>query len=42
MSRLASGTRAAVSKREMLALTRKNYNNLPEIRAKREADLKKR
>lgn len=41
MSRLASGTRAEVSKKAMLKLTNKNYENLPEVRKKREAESKK-
>jgi hypothetical protein len=41
MSRLASGTRAEVSKKAMLKLTSKNYENLPEVRKKREAENKK-
>lgn len=41
MSRLASGTRVEVSKKEMLKLTNKNYENLPEVRKKREEESKK-
>lgn len=41
MSRLASGTRVGVSKKEMLKLTNKNYENLPEVRKKREEESKK-
>jgi hypothetical protein len=35
IDRLIGGERAKVSKKEMYALTRKNYENLPEIQAKK-------
>lgn len=41
MSRLASGTRVEVSKKDMLKLTNKNYENLPEVRKRREEENKK-
>ena len=41
MSRLASGSRVEVSKKEMKALTNKNYENLPEVRKKKEDEQKK-
>jgi len=41
MSRLASGSRVEVSKKEMKALTNKNYENLPEVKKKREEEQKK-
>ena len=41
MSRLATGTKAGVSKKDMLALTNKNYGNLPEVKKKREEEQKK-
>lgn len=41
MSRLASGTRAEVSKKAMRKLTSKNYENLPEVRKRREEESKK-
>ena len=41
MSRLAKGGRAEVSKKDMLKLTNKNYDNLPEVRKKREEEAKK-
>lgn len=41
MSRLARGEKATVSKEDMLKLTNKNYENLPEVRKKREAERKK-
>lgn len=41
MSRLARGEKAQVSKEDMLKLTSKNYENLPEVRKKREAERKK-
>ena len=36
MERLASGTRVEVNKKDMLKLTTKNYENLPEVQRKRE------
>lgn len=41
MDRLAKGGRATVDKKEMKALTTKNYANLPEVKKKREDDKKK-
>ena len=41
MSRLARGTKADVSKKDMLKLTNKNYENLPEVKRKKEEDRKK-
>lgn len=41
MERLASGTRAEVKKKDMLKLTNKNYENLPEVKKKREQERKK-
>ena len=41
MNRLAKGTRADVSRKDMLKLTNKNYENLPEVKKKREDDQKK-
>ena len=40
MSRLASGTKTEVSKKEMKKLTTKNYENLPEVKKKREEESK--
>ena len=41
MDRLARGTRAKVSKEDMLKLTNKNYENLPEVRKRKEEERKK-
>jgi hypothetical protein len=41
MSRLASGTKVEVNKKEMLKLTSKNYENLPEVKKKKEEQRKK-
>jgi len=41
MSRLISGTKADVNKKDMLKLTNKNYDNLPEVRKKKEEERKK-
>ena len=41
MDRLAKGTRAEVSKKEMRALTSKNYENLPEVKKRKEDERKK-
>ena len=41
MSRLAKGEGAEVTKKEMLKLTNKNYNDLPEVRKKREEEAKR-
>ena len=41
MSRLAQGAKADISKKDMLKLTNKNYENLPEVKRKREEEKKK-
>ena len=41
MDRLAKGTRAEVSKKEMRALNNKNYENLPEVKKRKEEERKK-
>jgi len=41
MSRLAHGGRAEVSKKDMLKLTSKNYDLLPEVKKKKEDERKK-
>ena len=41
MSRLARGEKAEVSKKDMLKLTSKNYEMLPEVRKKKEEEKKK-
>lgn len=41
MSRLAKGEKVEVSKNDMLKLTQKNYEQLPEVRKKREEERKK-
>ncbi len=41
MSRLAGGQKGEVSKKEMKALTSKNYELLPEVRKKKEEQKKK-
>lgn len=41
MSRLARGEKAEVSKKDMLKLTSKNYELLPEVRKKKEEERKK-
>ena len=41
MQRLARGEKAEVSKKEMLKLTNKNYEMLPEVRKKREEERKR-
>ena len=41
MSRLASGTKTEITKKDMLKLTNKNYENLPEVKRKKEEDRKK-
>jgi ALMS motif len=41
MGRLARGEKAEMSKKEMLKLTGKNYEQLPEVRKKREEERKK-
>ena len=41
MSRLASGSKTEVDKKSMLKLTNKNYENLPEVKRRREEEAKK-
>jgi ALMS motif len=41
MDRLADGKKVLVDKKEMKRLTNKNYMNLPEIKKKREEELKR-
>jgi len=41
MSRLAKGEKAEVNKKEMLKLTTKNYELLPEVKKKKEDERKK-
>jgi len=41
MDRLAKGGRAEISKKDMLKLTNKNYENLPEVRKRNEDKRKK-
>lgn len=41
MTRLAKGEKVEVSKKEMLKLTNKNYEMLPEVRKKKEEERKK-
>ncbi|TNV87289.1 hypothetical protein FGO68_gene17807 [Halteria grandinella] len=41
MSRLATGQKPQVSSKEMKKLTKQNYHNLPEIKKKREEELKR-
>ena len=41
MSRLARGEKVEMSKKEMLKLNSKNYDNLPEVKKKREDERKK-
>ena len=41
MSRLAKGEKAEVNKKDMLKLTSKNYELLPEVRKKKEQEMKK-
>lgn len=41
MHRLAAGTKAKVSATEMKRLTKKNYEDLPENRMKRDAEKKR-
>jgi hypothetical protein len=36
MSRLASGNKVEINKKDMLKLTNRNYDNLPEVKKKRE------
>jgi len=41
MSRLANGGRIEVNKKDMKKLTNKNYDLLPEVKKKKEAERKK-
>ena len=41
MSRLAKGQKQEISKKDMLKLTSKNYDLLPEVKKKREEEKKK-
>jgi len=41
MSRLARGQKAEVNKKDMLKLTNKNYEMLPEVRKKKDDERKK-
>ena len=41
MARLAEGSRADINKKDMLKLTNKNYENLPEVKKRREEEKKK-
>ncbi len=41
MSRLAKGEKADISKKDMLKLTSKNYELLPEVKKKKEEEMKK-
>jgi len=41
LSRLSMGQRPEISRKEMLKLTSKNYENLPEVKSKRKEDNKK-
>jgi hypothetical protein len=41
MSRLAKGEKAEISKKDMLKLTTKNYELLPEVKKKKEDEKKK-
>ena len=41
MSRLAKGEKVPVTKQELLKLTSKNYELLPEVKKKKEEDKKK-
>jgi hypothetical protein len=38
---LATGERVPVAKKDMLALTNKNYNNLPEVQKRKVEEQKK-
>ena len=42
MIRLATGKKEPINKKEMKKLTTKNYQNLPEIRKKKEEEKKQR
>jgi len=41
MDRLARGTKVEMDKKQMFKLTNKNYENLPEVKRKREEERKK-
>ena len=41
MKRLATGEKKPIDKKEMKKLTHKNYQNLPEIKKKKEAEIRK-
>ena len=41
MDRLASGKRTVVNKKDMQKLSKKNYQNLPEIKRKKDEERKK-
>ena len=41
MSRLATGSKPDISKKDMLKLTNKNYENLPEVKKRKEEEQKK-
>ena len=41
MSRLAKGEKTEITKKDMLKLTTKNYELLPEVKKKKEAEKKK-
>jgi hypothetical protein len=41
LQRLATGERVPVAKKDMLALTNKNYNNLPEVQKRKVEEQKK-
>ena len=41
MNRLTNGSKAGVSKKDMLALTSKNYDLLPEVKQRKEDERKK-
>jgi hypothetical protein len=41
MSRLAKGEKVEIGKKDMLKLTSKNYNLLPEVKKKKEEERKK-
>lgn len=41
MDRLAKGAKAEISKKDMLKLTSKNYELLPEVKKKKEEERKK-
>jgi hypothetical protein len=41
MSRLSRGSKTDISKKDMLKLTNKNYENLPEVKRKKEEEKKK-